>query len=297
MKADLVGIFAALTTPFIQTKISLEEFKENIEKYNTFDLAGYVILGSTGESVYLTDEESEKLVVAAKKIASADKKIIIGTARESTEITLDFTQRMAALGIDAALIRTPSYFTSEMNSQALKKHYLTIADKTEVPILIYNIPQYTGVSVDKKLIIDLSSHPKIAGLKDSSGNLSFLAEVAPKVNQDFSILLGAGDLMLPGLLLGAKGGILRLADVAPGLCAQLYKLFLEGRIEEARQLQLALAPLNKAIAKSYGIAGLKYALDLVGYFGGLPRSPLLPLTPEGKKEIESILSDLGLLKK
>lgn len=295
MKADLAGIFAALTTPFIQNKISLEKFKENIEKYNAFDLAGYVVLGSTAESVYLTDEESEKLVVAAKEAASPDKKIIVGTARESTEMTLDFTQRMAALGIEAALIRTPSYFTSEMTSTALKKHYLTIADKAEVPVLVYNIPQYTGVWVDKKLITDLSSHPKIAGLKDSSGNLSFLAEVAPNVNPDFSILLGAGDLMLPGLLLGAKGGILRLADAAPGLCVKLYKLFLKGRIEEARQVQLKLAPLNKAITKTHGIAGLKYALDLVGYFGGLPRSPLLPMSSEGKEEIEIILRNLGLL--
>lgn len=295
MKADLAGIFAALTTPFIQNKISLEKFKENIEKYNAFDLAGYVVLGSTAESVYLTDEESEKLVVAAKEAASPDKKIIVGTARESTEMTLDFTQRMAALGIEAALIRTPSYFTSEMTSTALKKHYLTIADKAEVPVLVYNIPQYTGVWVDKKLITDLSSHPKITGLKDSSGNLSFLAEVAPNVNPDFSILLGAGDLMLPGLLLGAKGGILRLADAAPGLCVKLYKLFLKGRIEEARQVQLKLAPLNKAITKTHGIAGLKYALDLVGYFGGLPRSPLLPMSSEGKEEIEIILRNLGLL--
>jgi len=297
MGADYEGIFPALSTPFIQSNISLEKFKENIEKYNKVDLAGYVVLGSTGESVYLNDEESEKLVIAAKSTASPEKKIIVGTARESTEMTLDFTNRMAALGIDAALIRTPSYFTSDMTSQALKKHYLTIADRAKIPVLIYNIPQCTGIFVDKGLIIDLSSHPNIAGLKDSSGNLAFLAEVAPSVRSGFSILLGAGDLMLPGLLLGAKGGILRLADVAPGLCVKLYKLFLDGRIEEARQLQLQLVPLNNAVIKDYGISGLKYALDLAGYFGGLPRSPLLPLISEGKKQIENILKNLDLLKK
>ena len=295
MTTDLEGIFAALATPFIQDNISLEKFKENIEKYNQFELAGYVVLGSTGESVYLTDEESEKLVITAKNTALPEKKIIVGTARESTKITIEFTKRMASLGAEAALIRTPSYFTSEMNNQALKEYYLTIAEEVEIPIIIYNIPQCTGIFVDKSLIIELSSHPQIAGLKDSSGNLSFLAEIAPSVHSDFNILLGAGDLMLPGLLLGAKGGILRLADVVPGLCVKLYKLFLEGRIEEARQLQLELAPLNNAVTKDYGIAGLKYALDLIGYFGGLPRSPLQPLAPEGEKQIEIILKNLGLL--
>ncbi len=293
MKSHFEGIFAALTTPFEREEISLEKFKVNIKKYNDFDLHGYVVLGSTGEGPYLTDEESGKIVQTAKEIASADKKIIVGTARESTKLTLEFTNRMTDFDIDAVLIRTPSYFKPSMNSDALERHYLAIAEQSKVPLLIYNIPQYTGISVDKELIIELSNHPNIMGMKDSSGNLSFVSELIPDLSPEFSLLLGAGNLILPGLIMGVRGGILRLAAVAPAHCVKLYKLFLEGKIEEARRLQLELIPLNKAITQDFGIPGCKYALDLLDYFGGPSRLPLLPLDKKEKKEIENILNKLG----
>jgi len=289
------GVFAALTTPFIEDRISPEKLRENIKKYNRFQLSGYVVLGSTGESVYLTDEESEKLVEAAKESASKEKKIIVGTARESTKATLEFTNRMAGLGIDAALVRTPSYFKSLMSQEALKRHYLTIAEQAKVPVLIYNIPRNTGISVDSNLIIELSQHDNIAGIKDSSGNLSFLGEFLPRISPKFHVLLGAGSVFLEGLLLGAKGGILALAAVVPGLCVKLYELFSEKNLEEALRLQLQLIPLNKAIIQTYGIPGIKYALDLLGYNGGSPRLPLLPLDEKGKEEIKTLLDELGLL--
>ena len=290
------GIFAALTTPFVKGEISPEKLRENIRKYNAFDLAGYVVLGSTGESVYLSDDESEKLVEAVKETAAAGRKIIVGTARESTKITLEFTNRMAAFGIDAALIRTPSYFTPSMTHDVLKKHYLSIADKANAPVMIYNIPQYTGVSVDIPLMVALSHHLNIIGLKDSSGNLIFASELIAQVDPSFAILLGAGSILLSGLIMGASGGILRLASVAPAECAELYRLYQEGRIEDARKLQINLIPVNKAIVKTLGIAGLKYALDLLGYYGGEPRSPLLPLDESEKEEMKDILKKSRLMR-
>ena len=291
------GIFAPLTTPFVGDEISIEKLKENIQKYNRFDLAGYVILGSTGESVLLSDEESEKLVRAAREAASPGKKIIVGTARESTKLTLDFTNRVAAYKIDAALVRTPSYFKARMNQEALKKHYLTLAEKSKVPIIIYNIPQNTGITIDNDLVVDLSSHPNIAGIKDSSGNLAALGEVIPHLDPQFSSIIGSAFVLFAGLELGASGAIITLADAAPALCVKLFKLFLEGKRDEARELQFDLIPLNKAIIVTYGIPGLKYGLDLQGYYGGPCRLPLLPLDEKGKKEMEAILKKLGLLKK
>lgn len=288
-------MFAALTTPFIKDRISPEKLGENIQKYNRFQLAGYVVLGSTGESVYLTDEESEKLVEAVKESASKEKKIIAGTARESTKATLEFTNRMAGLGIDAALVRTPSYFKSLMSQEALKRHYLAIAEKSKVPVIIYNIPRNTGISVDSNLIIELSQHENIAGIKDSSGNLSFLGEFLPGISPNFHVLLGAGSVFLQGLLVGAQGGILALATVVPGLCVELYELFSGKNLEEALRLQLRLIPLNKAFIQIYGIPGIKYALDLLGYNGGPPRLPLLPLGDKGKEEMKTLLDELGLL--
>jgi len=297
MDKNFRGVFAALTTPFLGNDISLEKFRENIQKYNCYELSGYVILGSTGESVLLSDEESEQLVSAAKESASPEKKIIVGTARESTKITLDFTNRMAELGIDAALIRTPHYYKSLMNREALKSFYLSIAEQSKVPVIIYNIPRNTGISLESLLILELAKHPNIVGMKDSSGNLAFLGEVIPHLQSDYSFLTGAGSIFLPGLFLGASGGILALAAVAPAECAQIYELFLKGEREEALKLQLSLVPLNKAIIHTFGIPGLKYALDLLGYYGGPPRLPLLPLEEKGKLEMESILEKLNLLKK
>lgn len=291
----LKGIFAALSTPFIGEKISPEKLEENMRKYNSFDLAGYVVIGTTGESVFLSDEESEKLVLAAKEAISPEKKIIVGTGRESTKATLEFTNRMTELDIDAVLVRTPSYFKSRMDNETLKRHYLTIAEQSKVPVLPYNIPQLTGVFMDSKLIIELSNHPNIVGLKDSSGDLAFLGEVTPHLEPDFSYFLGAGSVLLQGLFMGACGGILRLAAAAPTQCVELYRLFLEGKFDEARDMQLKLIPLNQAIIQTHGIPGLKHALDLLGYYGGPPRLPLLPLDEKGKKEMENILRELGLL--
>jgi 4-hydroxy-2-oxoglutarate aldolase len=286
------GVFAALTTPFENDRVSLEKFKDNIQKYNSFDLSGYVVAGSSGEASSLSDEEAENLVEAAKEAAAPGRKLIVGAARESTAATTAFTKRVASYGIDAALIRTPSYFKSLMTTEALKKHYFSTADSVPVPVIPYHIPQNTGLSIEPQLVIALSEHPNIAGMKDSSGNLPFLGEVIPHVRSNFSYLLGAGSVFFLGLVLGASGGILRLADVAPAQCAALYRQYVENRWKEASELQRDLIPLNKAIIQTYGVPGAKYALDLTGFHGGLPRLPILPLDEAGKKAIQTIVKNL-----
>ncbi len=202
---------------------------------------------------------------------------------------------MADLGIRAALVRTPSYFKSVMTSEALKRHYYAIADESQVPVIPYHIPQVTGLSIEQQLVIELSKHPNIIGIKDSSGNLPFLGEVIPNLPPDFSYLLGAGSVFLFGLSLGASGGILRLADVIPELCATLYNDFLAGEWEKASRLQRDIIPLNNAIIQTHGIAGTKYAMDLLGFHGGPPRNPILPLDANGKNGIERILKRLKFI--
>ena len=294
MEKKFRGIFAALVTPFVGENLSIEKFKDNIQKYNASALAGYVVLGSTGECVSLSEEESARLVRTAKEAAAKGKKVVAGTARESTKLTIEFTNAMANLGIDAALVRPPSYYKSKMSRDALKKHYLTLADKSRVPLIIYNIPQNTGISLDSQLIIELSGHSKIVGLKESAGNLSFLGEVVPQVPAGFSYLLGSGNVILPGLVMGACGAILSVANAAPDICLKIYHLFQENKIEAAAKLQRDLIPLNKAIMETYGIPGLKYALDVQGYNGGPCRLPLLPIEENGKAELRGLLKRLGL---
>lgn len=294
MSRSFKGIYAPLTTPFTDEAVCIDKFQDNIRKYNDFDLSGYVIAGSTAESVYLTDDEVEKLVVSAKELIPAGKHIIVGTARESTKLTLEFSNRMADQGIDATLIRTPSYFKALMTPDALKKHFLTIADKAKTPLIIYHIPRYTGVELTAALLVELSKHENIAGIKDSSGNMAFLNRIIPDLDPDFDYLLGAGSMLFPGIVMGACGGILALSDVAISFCIDLYRLSLAGKWEEAKKLQHELVPLNQALTVEHGIPGIKYALDLIGFYGGPCRLPLQPLDVPAKQKIQTILRTLQL---
>lgn len=296
MVSPLFGIFPALTTPFAGDAVALDRFRDNIHRYNGYDLSGYIVLGSTGECVFLTDEESERLVRTARESAAAGKKVVAGTARESTKLTIDFTNRLAGLGIDAALVRPPAYYKARMDREALRRHYLTLADHSRVPVIIYNIPQNTGIVLEPSLLVDLAAHPNIAGLKDSSGHLAMIADVQFRVKSDFSYLLGAGSVFVPALALGASGAILAVADAAPGLCAEAYTQFLEKKLDQAFEIQKALIPLNRAVTEIYGIPGLKYGLDLLGFYGGPCRMPLGELPDKGKADLRAILEKLGLLR-
>ncbi|MDH4271533.1 MAG: dihydrodipicolinate synthase family protein [Candidatus Aminicenantes bacterium] len=296
MSGSFEGVFAALTTPFVNDGVAVEEFKKNILRYNTTSLAGYVVLGSTGEAVFLGDDEAETLLGAARAAAASGKKIIAGASRESTRSTVEFVHRLAGLGADAALLKPPHYYKAAMNQDTLKRYFFEVADGAPIPVIIYNIPQNTGVPVEPPTIIELAGHPNIAGIKDSSGRLANLSEVIASVRPEFSFLLGAGGIFLAGLLLGASGGILALAAVVPDLCVEIHSLFRRGRLVDARKLQLDLVPLNKALTETLGIPAIKYALDLLGYSGGPPRAPLRPLDEAGKAHVRQLLKIRGLLK-
>jgi 4-hydroxy-2-oxoglutarate aldolase len=291
----LKGVYIALTTPFVGESVSAARMRDNVRKYNRTGVAGYLVLGSTGESVSLTDGESEKLVEAVVAAGAPGKKILAGTARESTRATVEFTRRAARFGIAAALVRPPSYYKSRMSREALRKHYLAVAEASPVPVLIYNIPQNTGVPLDPRLIVDLSSHPNIAGLKESSGSLSYLGEIVRDLPRRFHYFLGSGHVVYPGLEMGADGAILAVANAAPELSAEIYAFFKAGDGKGARERQLDLIPLNRTLTEKCGIPGLKYAQDLRGYYGGPARLPLLPPDRAAKKEIAAVLKKAGYL--
>ncbi|MCK7469730.1 MAG: dihydrodipicolinate synthase family protein [Desulfomicrobium escambiense] len=295
MSKPLEGIYAALTTPFIGEDVSTDKIRDNVRRLNATALAGYLVLGSTGESVFLTDAESLALVDAVIEAAAPGKKVLAGTARESTKATVEFTNSLAGRGIAAALVRPPSYFKSKMTREALKAHYLTVAEASRLPVLIYNMPQNTGISLEPGFVVDLAPHPNIIGLKESSGSIAFLEEVVRRVPEDFHYFVGSGHVVYPGLEMGASGAILAVANAAPELCAEIFGLFASGRKDEARKLQLDLVPLNKALMETHGIAGLKYAQDLRGFYGGPTRLPLLPVGEGAKLEIAGLLRKLGLL--
>jgi 4-hydroxy-tetrahydrodipicolinate synthase len=289
----LEGVYVALTTPFDGEEISVAKMKDNVRRLNATGLAGYLVLGSTGESVSLTDEESLALVEAVLETAAPAKKVLVGTARESTRETIRFTNSLPRRGVAAVLVRPPSYYKSKLTREALQTHFLAVAEASPFPVLLYNMPQNTGISLEPRLVIDLAAHPNVAGLKESAGSLAFLAEVVREVPARFHYFLGSGHVVLPGLEMGACGAILAVANVAPEMCAELCRQFKAGRKGEARRIQLDLVPLNKLLVEVHGIAGLKYAQDLRGFHGGPTRLPLLPVDDKGKAEIAALLKTAG----
>ncbi|MCD6452597.1 MAG: dihydrodipicolinate synthase family protein [Acidobacteria bacterium] len=291
----LKGVFPPIPTPFEEGEVALGRLTENLERWNKTPISGYVVLGSTGENVHLTLEEKLSVVRTARKAIPKDKTMIVGAGELSTKATIEMIKQVADLGAEGVLLVTPYYYKSMMNGEALIKHYLTIADEVEIPIILYTYPQCTGVDIPPEVVAKLSKHPRIIGIKDSSGNIPKLIEMARLTSPDFQILTGNALSFYPALCSGAVGGILAVANVAPDDCVKIFSLFEKGEHKAARVLQQRIAPLVKLTTTKYGIGGLKRALDLLGYYGGEPRLPLLPPPEEATTEIRKALSDLGIL--
>lgn len=287
------GIFPALVTPFeADGSVSLKGVKENIRRYNQTALAGYVVLGSTGESVMLFREEADSVLVAAKDAAAPEKFLIAGTGAESTAETISRTKRAAELGYAAALVKTPYYYKSVYKAETYIRHYRAVADASPIPVLLYSVPQFTGITLETPEILTLASHSNIIGIKDSSGNIQRVAEVVAGAPRDFQVLTGGAAVIYPALAVGARGAILALAAALPEQCAEVFHLVQAGRQEQAKALQLQLAVASKRIVSEHGIPGVKYAMDLRGYQGGLPRLPLLPLTEDKKQSIAAVIAQI-----
>ena len=287
------GIFPALVTPFEPDgAVSLRGVRENIRRYNQTAVAGCVVLGSTGESVMLSREAADSVLAASIEVAAPEKLLIAGTGAESTSETIARTRRAADLGYAAALVKTPYYYKPVYKAETFIRHYRAVADASPIPVLLYSVPQFTGITLETPEILTLAAHPNIVGIKDSSGNIQRAAEIVAGARPDFQVLTGGAAVIYPALAVGARGAILALAAALPEKCAELFLLFESGRHEQAKALQLELAVASKCIVSEQGIAGVKYAMDLRGYSGGLPSLPLLPLAEEKKQAIAAVISQL-----
>lgn len=287
------GIFPPLTTPFTaDAGVDPTALAENVKKYNRTKLAGYVVVGSTGESVYLREEEKLEIWETVRAAADPGKILIAGTGREATRDTIELTRRAAALGYQAALVRTPAYFKPQMTDAVLEHHFRAVADASPIPVLIYSVPQFTGVGVTPGLVARLAEHPNIAGIKESSGNVQLVGEILRLAPPAFQVLVGSATTLYPSLCLGARGGVLAVACALPELCVELYLAACQGDHARARSLQQRLLEPTVAVTSRFGIAGLKFAMELRGYAGGLPRLPLLPLDDAAKTELTRIFRAL-----
>jgi 4-hydroxy-2-oxoglutarate aldolase len=292
---DLRGIFPPITTPFLDGEVAYDKLASNIEKWSATGLKGFVVLGSNGEYVSLSEAEKRKVVETVVQATPSGMTVMAGTGCESTRETIRLTQDCARLGARAALVVNPHYYGGRMTAAALITHYTQLADSSPIPILLYNVPKFTHITLAADVVAKLSEHPNIVGIKDSSGNVALIGEYLNNVAPGFKVLVGTASALLAGLVLGCAGGILALANVAPEHCVRILNTFREGNIDEARNLQLTMLPVNQAVTATFGIPGLKSAMDMVGYFGGKPRSPLLPLSESETSRIKEILKKAELV--
>jgi len=351
----LQGIFPPITTPFYPDgAVYFRKLEHNVERYSRTPVAGIGVLGSTGEAVMLSDQEQRDVLKTAMDAVAANKVTIAGTGRESARDTLLLTEYAAELGYDVALVRTPHFYRSQMHPANLLAFYRMVADRSPIPILIYNVPPFTAYNMPAELVIELAEHPNIFGIKESSGDIEKIRlmvertrhikrsatvsetfdAVTPRMlkaaqkNNDnggelvsvasltgsakpsssavsvvagmktrrkevgFQVLAGAAQKFHPSLEVGAVGGILAFATTAPTACYEIYAAWKEGDQELARLKQERIAKAAQRVASELSIVGVKYGLDFNGYYGGLPRLPLLPLTAEVKAEVEGLLADI-----
>lgn len=347
----LEGIFPALTTPFYSDgRVYLKKIEHNVDRYSRTPVAGMVVLGSTGESVMVGDDETRTILKEAVSAAAPEKVMLAGIARESVIETLRLAEFAADLRYDAVLVRTPNYYAPQMGRREILTYYRTLADQSPLPILLYSIPKLTHYDMPVDIIAELAQHPNIIGLKDSSGDVERIAEVvaatgnaprrevpvtttftaftarmraeaeaapanfvsaislggdaalavappasAVKVRSKqvgFQVLTGSAENFLASIVAGASGGVLGLAACAPQACQEIYMAWKDNDPTLARIKQERIIDASVLVGGTLGIAGIKYACDLNGYYGGRPRLPLLALSAEQQDDVTRAMADL-----
>lgn len=295
---ELRGAFLPVTTPFDATTgdVDVPAFCSNLSRWFENPVSGILISGSTGESVFLDEEERATLVEAAASVVPQDANVIAGTGSESTRHTIRLTQQAAAAGADAVLVSPPAYFKGAMSDEVLVSHFSAVADASPVPVLVYQVPpRLSTLEFSTELIGRLSEHPNIAGIKDSRGQLDLAVELVGATSDDFQVLVGSGAIMHPAMQGGCVGGIVAVGLMAAAEAAGIAVAHAEGRDEDAAALQARIAPVHQQIVGGMGVPGVKAALDLLGFHGGAPRPPLAPADDDKVDSIRGILQDADLL--
>lgn len=291
---DLQGLLLPVTTPFKQNEeIDTAGLCANLRRWNTTGIRGYVVLGSTGERVNLDEREYVAVIEAARQEVPTELSFVAGAGQESRRGTINEIKRAVTAGADAVLVITPHFYRIAITQQALVDHYTAVADASPVPVILYSMPDLTGVNIDPDTAAQLSRHPNIIGIKDSSADVLRFRETVQLVGPDFPVLTGNGTVFHDALCAGARGAILAVGCVATAHCLEIYRLARAGDVKAATRLQEKLTPLALAVTKRYGVGGLKATMDLIGFSGGVPRAPLQPASAVAKKEIAELLKQIS----
>lgn len=286
----LKGVLPPMITPFKENgDVDYDGFVSNIEKWNKDKVAGYVVIGSNSETVYLSEEEKLELVRLTVETAAPGRHVMVGSGLESARETIRLTNRCAELGAQSALLLTPFYYGAAMNSRALVKYFTAVADSSDIPILIYNVSKFTHVNIPADAVEELSKHENIVGMKDSNGDVPQLATFLRVADPSFQVMTGTFSSWYPALTLGITAIISAMANCCPNEIAEVQALFEAGRYEASRDLYQRMFPVNAAVTGTFGIPGLKYAAEYMGYTGGHVRNPLSDSSAEEKEKLRAIL--------
>jgi 4-hydroxy-2-oxoglutarate aldolase len=290
-------IFTPIVTPFLPSGVvDAEGLRRNVARWMATPLTGLVVLGSNGEAPQLDDDEADRIIELVREGVPRGRPLIAGTGRESTAATIAATKRAAAAGADAALVRTPAFFKSQMTTRVFVRHYTAVADASPIPVLLYNVSMFTGVTLAPDAVAALATHPNIVGMKESGSDIGLIAEYIAQTPDDFTVLAGSAVTLFHALCAGCNGAILALAALVPDQVVRMETLVTEGRLTDARALQRRLMPLARSVGGLHGVPGLKAALELMGFAAGLPRPPLLPVAPDVVTLLGEQLDAVGALR-
>jgi 4-hydroxy-2-oxoglutarate aldolase len=276
--------------------VDAASLRHNIELWNETGVAGYVALGSTGERVHLDASERAAVVETARACVPSEMVFVVGVGEQGTRGTIEECRSAALQGADAVLVLTPHFYKGALTQGALASHFESVADSSPAPVVLYNIPQNTGVALAPETVARLAAHENVAGIKDSSGDVANFVEMIRLVGngaEEFALLTGHAGVFYASLASGATGGILAAGCVLPRLCVEIYEAALASEHERARELQRRLAPVARAVTVRFGVGGLKYALDFLGFKGGAVRAPLAAPDGDARREIVRLLEEAG----
>ncbi|SFI15390.1 4-hydroxy-2-oxoglutarate aldolase [Tindallia magadiensis] len=286
------GIYTPIVTPFDEKEeIDYQKLLVNLSKLADTPLEGLVVLGSNGEFPYLTEREKLDISTFVLKEKAEKQKVIVGASHESVFQMKRFIDKIQPFEPSALLVLPPHYYKSSMKEEALYQFFVDIADYSPMPIMLYNMPGNTGINMPASLVVKLSCHPNILGIKDTAGNIVQLSQIVGEAEKDFSVFAGSASYLLPALTMGAKGATLALSNVLAEKCCEIYRLFNEGETVKALEQQQKIIRINTLVTAGIGVPALKYAMDLKGYQGGMPRKPMQLLTEDEKTRVRTALAE------
>lgn len=286
------GSGVAIITPFKDGKINYDKFEELLEWHVKEKTDAIIVCGTTGESATLSDEEKRELIKFTVEKINKRIPVIAGTGSNNTAHCIELSKYAQKVGADGLLIVTPYY--NKTTQKGLKEHYLAIAQEVNIPIIIYNVPSRTGLNILPKTLAELSEYPNIRGVKEASGNIAQVAEIARLCKNNFCIYSGNDDMVVPLLSLGGSGVISVVANILPRDTHDMVSSYLNGNLKKAKDLQLNMKPLIDALFIETNPIPIKEAMNLLGMDVGPLRLPLTSMVESNKKILVAEMKSYGL---